>query len=161
MIGGVVVRSVLARAAPAVASVAILVAGCGSTGRVRVLPTSAASQMRRDVSRLAASAAAHDPGGASGALAAFAADVARERSAGHLTPAEYTALYTGIARTRARIAAEVKAPLPAPTPVQAIATPAAPAVSSQRVVPVAPVAGKAKGHAKGDGKGNGNGKGGD
>jgi hypothetical protein len=115
--------------------------------------------MHSYLAKVQASASAHDPAGAKSDLDAFAGEVARQNSAGHLAPAAYAALRTAIARTRARINAEVTAPAPAPAVVST------PRVTPQQVAPVSssssgggkPKTPKEKGGGKSKG-GKGNGK---
>jgi hypothetical protein len=109
--------------------------------------------MDSHLNEVANAAGAHDQAKATTELDAFAADVAREKSAGHLTAAAYAALETGIARARARVAVDV-------TPIVTPALPAAPmpTVSSPAPTPsvdVRPAKGLG-GPGKGRGKDHGN-----
>jgi hypothetical protein len=147
-------RSAYAKVACRAALAGALIGGCGSSQATPVLPAAAAARMRADLTRVQASAAAHDPAGARADLDAFAGEVAGQSSAGHLTSATHAALDTAIARTRARIDAEVTAPLPAPVTT--------PQVVAQPVAPTPPSAAGGKGKDKpakgGGGKGKGHGK---
>lgn len=96
--------------------------------------------MRAHLVAVRTAAAGGDRRAATQALAAFAAEVSRERSAGHLSASRYAALETAIDRARGRIGVEVQPPVPPPVaaPVRPpVAAPAAP-----------PPAGKVKGHGK-------------
>jgi hypothetical protein len=147
-----------AKAACAAALAAVFLGGCGATHATPVLSSAAAARMRADLARLRSSASAHNPAGARAELDAFAAEVAGQSSAGHLTSATHTALETAIARTRARIDAEVTAPVPVPVPVpvttpQVVAQPVAP------TRPSPPAGGKGKDKPGKGGGGGGKGKG--
>jgi hypothetical protein len=145
-----------AKAACGAALAAVFLGGCGATHATPVLSSAAVARMRADLARLRSSASAHDPAGAKAELEAFAAEVAGQSSAGHLTPGTHTALETAIARTRARIDAEVTAPVPVPVPVttpQVVAQPVAP------TRPSPPAGGKGKDKPGKGGGGGGKGKG--
>lgn len=153
-------RSACSRPACLAALAGAVIGGCGSSRATPVLPAEAAARLHTYLTKVQASASAHNPAGARSDLDAFAGEVARENSAGHLTPAAYAALRTAITRTRARIAAEVTAPAPAaPTVVSA------PRVVPRAVAPVSSPSGGAKGKAKppkpkgGGGKSKGKGPG--
>lgn len=141
-------RSACSRPACLAALAGAVIGGCGSSRVTPVLPADAAARLHTYLAKVQASASAHNPAGARSDLDAFAGEVARENSAGHLTPAAYAALRTAITRTRARIAAEVTAPAPAAP----VATPTV--VSAPRVVPqaLAPVSSSGGGGAKGKAK---------
>ena len=129
-------RQSLLRAVAAAALVAGALAGCGGSDSPQTLSASAASQMRAHLVAVRTAAAGGDRRAATQALAAFAAEVSRERSAGHLSASRYAALETAIDRARGRIGVEVQPPVPPPVPPP-VAAPAAP-----------PPAGKVKGHGK-------------
>ncbi|HEX3875015.1 MAG TPA: hypothetical protein VHW26_12760 [Solirubrobacteraceae bacterium] len=155
--------------AAVLATAAGLVGGCGSSQAPPAISAGAASQMTSHLREVRTAAADHDRAGATKELDAFAADVARQRAAGHLTAATYAALETGIGRARTRIGVEVSAPAPVATTTPAVAAPAGtttvavtptPVVGVVRVGPVGPV-GPGKGHAPGGGgKAKGHGPGG-
>ena len=114
----------------------------------------------------AAAAGSQDRAGATREIDAFAADVAQQKAAGHLSQADYTALQTGIGRTRTRIAAELPAAAavvsPPATPATVAPATAAPSAPVQQIVVQGNGDGKVKiggdgGRAKGDGKANGGG----
>lgn len=147
IISGVFAGCAFSRAGLAAAAV-VLLAGCGSSPAAPGLPANVAAALRTDLDKVQTAAAAHDAVAAGNALSAFATEVARQQSAGHLGPADYRALQTGIARARTRVSAEVTAPAP---------------VAPQPVAP-APGNGNGAGDGKpendgGAGKGNGHGKG--
>lgn len=131
-------RQSLLRAVAAAALVAGALAGCGGSDSPQTLSASGASQMRAHLVAVRTAAAGGDRRAAMQALAAFAAEVSRERSAGHLSASRYAALETAIARARDRIGVEVQPPVPPP-----VAAPAAPPPAGKVKRP------KAHGKAKG------------
>jgi hypothetical protein len=145
---------------------AVALLGCGDAGR-SPLPAGAASQMRSHLAAVRSSATAGDRAAATRALDAFAADVSRQKAAGHLSSTAYTSLRRGISRARRRIAAEVLASVPAVVgaPVPAAAPPDAATATPRQPAPARPkgpgkpnAPGKAKAKAKGAGKSKGHGK---
>ena len=141
-------RQSLLRAVAAAALVAGALAGCGGSDSPQTLSASGASQMRAHLVAVRTAAAGGDRRAATQALAAFAAEVSRERAAGHLSASRYAALETAITRARGRIGVEVQPPPPVAAPVRP--PPAAPAAP--------PAAGKAEGRGKAKGS-NAHGKG--
>jgi hypothetical protein len=138
---------------PGVALTAALVVGCGSGQATPTLSGGVASVMSAHLKNVAAAAGRQDPAGATREIDAFAADVAQQDAAGHLSKSDYAALETGIARTRGRIGVEVVAPTPStPTPVSVAPSPPV----AQTVVQSPVGSGNAK--IRGDGKGRGDAK---
>jgi len=134
-------RQSLLRAVAAAALVVGALAGCGGSDSPQTLSASGASQMRAHLVAVRTAAAGGDRRAATQALAAFAAEVSRERSAGHLSESRYAALKTATAHARDRIGVEVQPPPPVAAPVRpSVVAPAAPAP-----------AGEGKGHGKGKG----------
>jgi hypothetical protein len=183
MINRIVARHQQAVAGGLVALAAAL-AGCGSAASTPTLPAAGVAEMDAHLKAVQSSANQRDRAGATTELDAFAGDVARARSAGSLTPGDYAALETGIARTRARIGVELPATPAVSTPAVATprSTPAvsttpstapAPATAIQSVAPAAQPspgappgrikaakgAGRASDHGHGPGKGPGKGHG--
>ncbi|MGI8429352.1 MAG: hypothetical protein ACR2OB_08625 [Solirubrobacteraceae bacterium] len=134
------------------ALLAAMIAGCGSSASQPPVPAGVASQMRAHLAQVRNAAAGGDLPGPLTALDAFAADVARQHTAGHLTGSEYPALETGIARARQRIAVSVRAPSPL-VPHTSTST------TSPTVSPAPPDHGHGHGHGDDKGKGKGTGKG--
>lgn len=121
-------RQSLLRAVAAAALVAGALSGCGGSDSPQTLSASGASQMRAHLVAVRTAAVGGDRRAATQALAAFAAEVSRERAAGHLSASRYAALETAIARARGRIGVEVQPPpvaAPVPPPAAAPAAPSA------------------------------------
>jgi len=128
-------------------------AGCGGAASSPALGPGAAAQLHSELARVSTLANAGNRQGALGALATFAAEVNREKSAGHLSASTYDALQTGIARTRAEITAQVHPPTePVTTPQTVQSTP--PRAPTTPPAP-RPHPGKAHGGPGGPGKGHG------
>lgn len=127
--------------------------GCGGAGSPPALGAGAAAQLHSALAQVSTLADAGNRQGALGALAAFAAEVDRQKSAGHISASTYTALQTGIARARAEIEAQVHTPTRTVTTTQTVQSTPPPT----QATPPPPHPGKSQGKGNGPGKGNGHG----
>lgn len=129
-----------------VVGIPVLTAGCGSSPA----PRADASGLHRAIEQVRAAAEVGDRAKAVNALTALSRLVTIETDARHLSPADATALKTGITRARQRINAEI------PAPTAAITTAASPPAAQPNAPPSAVRAKPGRGkHAGGKGKGNG------
>jgi hypothetical protein len=113
----------IARAALAIGCVAMLAAGCSSSGHnvAAGIDLAVQNQLRQDIQNLAAAAAAHNTAGAQAALNALTADTAAARVAGKLSDTKLTqiraaaaAIQTDLARPASPSTTVPRTPTPSP-----------------------------------------------